>query len=132
MLFALALHTEDGVQYGVTIPDLPGCFSAGETLDEALLLAREAIDAHCELLGEQGIELPLPRPLAQHLANPDLQGAVWAVIEVDAERYKRKSRSIWISVPTQLLRRIDAYVKSSGESRSDFFVRSALQVLGAP
>jgi predicted RNase H-like HicB family nuclease len=64
MRFALALLTEDGVQYGVTIPVLPGCFSAGETLDEAVVLAREAIDAHCELLEERGIDLPLPRSLA--------------------------------------------------------------------
>ena len=36
MRFALALHTDDGVKYGVTVPDLPGCFSAGDSFDEAL------------------------------------------------------------------------------------------------
>jgi len=35
MRFALALHTDDGVKYGVTVPDLPGCFSAGDSFDEA-------------------------------------------------------------------------------------------------
>ncbi|NEX22582.1 hypothetical protein G3480_20115, partial [Thiorhodococcus mannitoliphagus] len=48
MRFALALHTDDGMAYGVTVPDLPGCFSAGETLDRAIENAYEAIDAHVE------------------------------------------------------------------------------------
>jgi predicted RNase H-like HicB family nuclease len=48
MRFAFALHTDDRVKYSVTVPDLPGCFSAGDTLDEAVDMAREAIDAHCE------------------------------------------------------------------------------------
>jgi predicted RNase H-like HicB family nuclease len=39
MKFALALHTDDGVKYGVNVPDLPGCFSAGDTLDEAIEMA---------------------------------------------------------------------------------------------
>jgi hypothetical protein len=36
MRFALALHTDDGVKHGVTVPDLPGCFSAGDSFDEAV------------------------------------------------------------------------------------------------
>ncbi len=87
MRFVLALHTDDGEKYGVTVPDLPGCFSAGDSFDEALEMAREAIDAHCELLAEKGLDIPSPRPLAVHQADPDLAGAVWAVLDVDVERY---------------------------------------------
>ncbi|NEV62867.1 type II toxin-antitoxin system HicB family antitoxin [Thiorhodococcus minor] len=87
MRFVLALHTDDGVAYGVTVPDLPGCFSAGETLDQAIENAYEAIDAHVELLMDEGESLPELRPLAIHQANPDLSGAVWVVIEVAVERY---------------------------------------------
>uniref|UniRef100_I2Q710 HicB-like antitoxin of toxin-antitoxin system domain-containing protein n=1 Tax=Desulfovibrio sp. U5L TaxID=596152 RepID=I2Q710_9BACT len=29
------LHTDDGIGYGVTIPDLPGCFTTGDTLVQA-------------------------------------------------------------------------------------------------
>ena len=36
------------VDYGVTVPDLPGCFSAGSTIDEAILNAEEAILTHIE------------------------------------------------------------------------------------
>lgn len=77
--FLLALHTDDGVRYGVTVPDLPGCFSAGDTFDEAVEMAHEAINAHCELLVEKGLEFPAPRTLSEHQANPDLAGAVWVL-----------------------------------------------------
>lgn len=48
MRFPVVLHTDDGVRFGVTVPDLPGCFSAGETFDAALDSAVEAIDLHLE------------------------------------------------------------------------------------
>lgn len=83
MRFALALHTDDGVNYGVTVPDLPGCFSAGDSFDEALEMARKAIDAHCELLAEKGLDIPSPSPLALHQADPNLAGAVWLMAEVE-------------------------------------------------
>ncbi|WP_017839830.1 type II toxin-antitoxin system HicB family antitoxin [Methylotuvimicrobium buryatense] len=54
MRFSVVLHTDDGVRYGVTVPDLPGCFSAGDTLDDALASVAEAIDCHIETLIEDG------------------------------------------------------------------------------
>jgi predicted RNase H-like HicB family nuclease len=129
MRFALALHTDDGTRYGVTVPDLPGCFS-GDTFDEAVEMAREAIDAHCELLAEKGLDIPAPRPLAQHQVDPDLAGAVWVVIEVDVEKYLGRAEKINITVPARLLRRIDEYAKRHGESRSGFLTRAAVQAVG--
>jgi predicted RNase H-like HicB family nuclease len=131
MRFALALHTDDGVKYSVTVPDLPGCFSAGDSLDEAVEMAREAIDAHCELLAEKGWDIPAPRPLAEHQTNPDLAGAVWVMIDVDVEQYLGRAEKINITLPARLLRRIDEYAKSHGESRSGFLARAAVQAMGS-
>jgi predicted RNase H-like HicB family nuclease len=125
MRFALALHTDDGVAYGVTVPDLPGCFSAGETMDQAIENAYEAIDAHVELLMDDGEALPEIRPLAAHQSNPDLSEAVWVVIEVPVERYFGPAEKINITVPRRLLQRIDAYAKSRHLSRSAFLVQAA-------
>jgi predicted RNase H-like HicB family nuclease len=131
MRFALALHTDDGVKYGVTVPDLPGCFSAGDSFDEAVEMAREAIDAHCELLAEKGLDIPSPQPLAHHQADPDLAGAVWVVIDVNVEQYLGRAENINITVPARLLRRIDDYAKRHGESRSGFLTRAAVQAMGS-
>jgi len=81
------LHTDDGVKYGVTVPDLPGLFLRGGDLRRGRRGAYEAIDAHVELLAEEGAEPPAIRPLGEHQANPDLAGAVWVVIDVPVERY---------------------------------------------
>ena len=90
MKFFIALHSDDGVKYGVTVPDLPGCFSGGDTLDEALEMAREAIDLHCEGLSETHDGMPDVHPLSEHMDNPDLVDAVWAVVDVDVEKYLSK------------------------------------------
>ena len=85
MRFALALHTDDRVKYGVTVPDLPGCFSAGDSFDEAIEMAQAAIVVHCELLAEKGMDIPTPQPLSGHQGNPELAEAIWVSIEVDVE-----------------------------------------------
>ncbi len=82
MRFPVVLHTDDGVRYGVTVPDLPGCFSAGDTLDEALDAVVEAIELHLEGMAADGEVLPRPQPLAAHRANPDYADGVWAVVQV--------------------------------------------------
>ncbi|HET7925874.1 MAG TPA: type II toxin-antitoxin system HicB family antitoxin, partial [Rhodanobacteraceae bacterium] len=49
MLFPIAIELGDAKHaYGVIVPDLPGCFSAGDTLEEAIANAEEAILLHLE------------------------------------------------------------------------------------
>lgn len=71
MKFATAIEagTKD-TAFGVVVPDLPGCFSAGDTVEEAFDKAREAIDTHCEMLAEDEADLPTPRPLSDWQADP--------------------------------------------------------------
>jgi hypothetical protein len=94
-------------------------------LDNALDMAREAILLHCEGLADDGADLPSSRPLAEHQANPDYEGAVWAVIEVAVERFFGPAEKINITVPARILRKIDAYASERGETRSGFLVRAA-------
>lgn len=51
--------------FGAYVPDLPGCVAVGETEEEALRLAREAIALHLEALQEQGLPVPEPRSHAK-------------------------------------------------------------------
>lgn len=50
---------------------MPGCFSAGDTLDEAMTDAREALALHLEILREEGQPIPQPRCLAELRQDPD-------------------------------------------------------------
>jgi predicted RNase H-like HicB family nuclease len=71
---------------GVWFPDLPGCFSAGDSLDEALRNAPEAITLYSEALIREGRSLPAPRRLSALKADPeflaDIRGNMVALISL--------------------------------------------------
>lgn len=125
MKFTVVLHTDDGTRYGVCVPDLPGCFSGGGDIDDALTSVQEAIDLHVETLLEDGHDIPVRKPISTHQANPDYAGGVWAVVEVPVEKYFGPAQKINITVPSLLLSRIDDYVKAHGDTRSGFLAQAA-------
>jgi predicted RNase H-like HicB family nuclease len=61
MEYTVILHKAEEGGYWVEVPALPGCFSQGETVEEALTNVREAITAHLEALKEEGQEIPRER-----------------------------------------------------------------------
>lgn len=75
--YPIVIHKEKGSDYGVIVPDLPGCFSAGRTLDEAMAMAREAIELHLEGLIEEGQVVPDPGQIESHRRNPEYDGGTW-------------------------------------------------------
>ncbi len=119
------LHTA----FGVVVPDLPGCFSAGDSLDEAIQNAREAIDLHCQTLIEDGGALPAVSALSVVQADPDFIGWIWAVVEVPIERYLGPAEKINITLPRLLLARVDDYARAHGETRSGLLARAVQQVM---
>jgi predicted RNase H-like HicB family nuclease len=86
MNYPIAIHKESGSGYGVSVPDLPGCISVGSTIDEAMLMAREAIELHLEGLMEDGIDPPTPSEIESLRDQADYADAVWAVVGVQVHR----------------------------------------------
>lgn len=56
---------------GIWFPDLPGCLSAGDTIDEALHNAEEALALYAESEREEGRALPAPRTLSELRKDPE-------------------------------------------------------------
>ena len=54
----MIIHKAEEGGYWAEVPALPGCFSQGETVEEALKNGREAIEAHLQALREEGQEIP--------------------------------------------------------------------------
>lgn len=129
MRFPVVLHTDDGIRYGVTVPDLPGCFSAGDTFEDALQSVTEAIDLHLEGITEDGHEIPIPRPISEHRSNPDFVEGIWAVVDIDVSRFDGRTEKINITVPRRVLAKIDNYAKAHGATRSGFLVEAARRVM---
>lgn len=132
MKFPIAIEpATESTAWGVVVPDLPGCFSAGDTAEEAFTNAVEAIEAHCEILAEDGLDIPTPRPLAERQGDPEFVGWVWALVDVDVSRFEGKAEKINITVPRMMLSRIDDYAKRHGMSRSGFLVEAARNAMHA-
>ena len=66
MRYPIAIEpgTED-TAFGVVVPDLPGCFSAGDSIDEALTNAEEAINAWIEAALDQDMKIPAPSTVSR-------------------------------------------------------------------
>ena len=132
MLYAIAIDRGDS-SFGVRVPDLPGCFSGGDSFQDAVDSAREAIEAHVELLVESGESIPVATNLDEWQSDPEYSDAVWALVEVDVSRLMGKSEKINVTLPSLLIRRIDQFGESHPEygSRSGFLARVAAdRVLG--
>ena len=76
---------------GVWFPDLPGCTSAGDDIDEALRNAPEALELYAEGLAEDGKQLAPPRTLTELRADPevadDLKNYMVALIELPSRAH---------------------------------------------
>jgi predicted RNase H-like HicB family nuclease len=59
---------------GVWFPDLPGCTSAGDDIDEALRNAPEALELYAESFEADGKPLPRPRTLTELKSDPEVAG----------------------------------------------------------
>lgn len=122
MKFPVCVHTDTGESYGVTIPDIPGCFTAGDTLDEALANVQEAVECH---LAVADIPPPVPSPVHKFLNDPVCEGGVWVLVDIDLSFLNVKTRRVNISVPENELAIIDREAKKRGVSRSAFLVEAA-------
>ena len=64
MLIYPAVFTLEDGSYNVEFPDLPGCLTYGETLEEAFLNAKEALSGYAASILERGKDLPVPSALS--------------------------------------------------------------------
>ncbi|MBB3966813.1 type II toxin-antitoxin system HicB family antitoxin [Rhizobium metallidurans] len=117
------IHKDAESDYGVSFPDFPGAITAGSTLDEAREMAEEALAFHVEGLIKDGETLPQPSSLEVVMANPENKDGVAILVSLKAA----SSRAVRINVtlPEDVLARIDAVAAAAGLSRSAFLAKAA-------
>ena len=130
MRYPVVIHKDKTSDYGVTVPDLPGCFSAGDTLEDALTQAVEAIECHLEGLLLDGEEIPPAQSVETHLENRDYADGTWALVSVDLSRLASKAKRINITLPERVLALVDEQARREGETRSGLLARAALDYIG--
>jgi predicted RNase H-like HicB family nuclease len=63
MRYSIVIRKDEGSSYGAAAPGLPGCFSGGNTLDDAVNMAREDVVEHIETLLMDGQLIPEQTPI---------------------------------------------------------------------
>ncbi len=130
MNFPVVMHKDAGSDYGVTVPDLPGCFSAGRTVDEALAMAQEAIELHLEGMIEEGEAIPQPKGIEAHRTNRDFRDGIWAMVSIDESTLRVKAVRLNITMPERVVDAVDRFAAEHGETRSGLLVRAVSAYIG--
>ncbi len=131
MRYPVVIHKDPESDYGVTVPDLPGCFSAGGTMDEALQEVIEAIETHLESMLLDGEPIPAPKAIDDHQNNPDYADGIWALVTVDITKLSGKTRRINITLPERVLNVMDKYAADHGGTRSGLIAEAAIEYIAS-
>ena len=113
--------------FGVIVPDLPGCFSAGDTLDDAVTAVEEAAAAWIDAALDAGRSIPSPSTLETLQRNKDFTGWLFGFVTVDPSLLDDSVERVNITLPSRVLNRLDALARAAGETRSGFIAKLTLE-----
>ena len=104
-VYPAIIHEENG-SYWVEFPDLEGCSTYGETLEETLDLASEALGLYLVSLSEDGIPLPEASDLSSFICKDG--HAIY--ITTDINKYRRDTKAVkkMLSIPAWLAKEAEA------------------------
>lgn len=132
MRYPIVIHKDETSDYGVTFPDLPGCFSAGDTIEEAIINAQEAAECHIEGILLDSEPVPVVKTdIEKHKENSDYKDGVWALVDVDLSKLSLKSKRVNITIPERILNSIDYYAKKHGETRSGLLTQAVTEYMAS-
>lgn len=111
--------------YGVVFPDLPGCTSGGDTVEQAYENAFDALALHVEGMNEDGLALPEPTPFNAPLPRwlAEAAGRIERAVLVPV-KIPGKAVRISITMDKGLLGRLDAVAAINGDTRSGYIAEA--------
>jgi predicted RNase H-like HicB family nuclease len=115
-MFPAIVHHDEGSAWGLTFPDLPGCFAASDDADGIVAAGAEALSLWFE---DQPEVQPTP---FEKIATPP--GTT--LLLVPWIKPMRKVMKVNLSMQTHVVRAIDAAAKARGLTRSAFLAEAAL------
>lgn len=105
MIYPAIFTLEDGC-YTVEFPDLEGCLTYGDTIEEAFFNAKEALSGYSASVLERGLNLPKASALDAVQSSAEAQGA--SVLLVDAKPlYTQAAVKKTLTIPSWLNRRAE-------------------------
>lgn len=130
MQIPVAIFKDEGSVFGVNVPDIPGCHSWGDTIEDALRNTKEAIYSHIETLLQLGEPAEITRTKIEDLSHSDdYAGAIWALVDLEWDKLDSKPERINVSLPRFVLAKIDRFAEARRETRSGLLARAALELI---
>lgn len=123
------IHKDADSDFGVSFPDFPGVVTAGTSLDDARVMAEEALTLHIEGLAEDGEAVPEPSALEDVMADPGNRTGVAILVSVKTEQ--PKAIRVNVTLPEDVLERIDRYAEAHGFTRSGLLTQAAKRLMEA-
>ena len=117
------IHKDRDSDYGVSFPDFPGVITAGTDLDDARRMGQEALEFHVEGMIADGEAIPEPSSLEAVMAVHENRDGVAVLIPLKTTA--RKAVRLNITLPEDVLEKIDAYAEAHGLTRSGFLAQAA-------
>ncbi|NOJ72463.1 type II toxin-antitoxin system HicB family antitoxin [Paenibacillus alvei] len=89
--------------YTVTFPDLPGCITEGDTIEESLHMAKDALGGHLYLMEEDNDDIPQPsKPYSIQLEAGEFVSLIQANTDFVRERIRNKAINKTVTLPKWL------------------------------
>lgn len=128
MITYLAYIEKGDAGYGAFFPDLPGCISAGDSIQETIMNAHEALALHIQGIEEDKEELPdAVWDGTEENLDTEYQGGKMACVAAVTAEYKGVVRRYNVTLPENLVKRIDA--RQGPGARSAFLAQAAKEKL---
>ena len=131
MRYVAFIHKDPDSCFGVSFPDIPGCISAGDTLDEAVANGAEALAGHIKWMEADGDPVPSPRSLDEIRDDDgleeDREDAV--LVAIPLVRDLGSTTRINVSLDLGLLEAMDSEARQRGQTRSAFIASAVRKEL---
>jgi len=122
-----AIITPEDNCYNVAIPDLPGCFTFGDTLVDAIEMARDAISMWLVDAENKDEAIPLPSRPSDIPCEPN---SIINLIDVDTDEYRRENDNHAIKKTLSIPNWLNAKAEKAGINFSQTLQRALKKELG--
>ncbi|MGI5839298.1 MAG: type II toxin-antitoxin system HicB family antitoxin [bacterium] len=125
-IFPAVFEPDDGA-YCITFPDLPGIVTTGDSIEEALYMARDAMSLHLWGMEDDGDPIPEPTPPSD---IPIPEGGFVSLIEVYMPPYRNKMATKAVNRMVTLPKWLDSLAKKENVNFSQILQNSLKEQLG--
>ncbi|WP_294446269.1 type II toxin-antitoxin system HicB family antitoxin [uncultured Mailhella sp.] len=123
MKYVVIVHKDPESDYGIIVPDYPGCFSSASTPEDIPAHVQEAIQCYAE--GEDGFTPAVPSTFDEVAKLEDAQNGVLMFVDVNFDFLDKKTVPCNITMPRYMRDFVDRRARELGMSRSGFLQAAA-------